>query len=135
MNESKHSAPLVRAANRASERTEYLGWVFRRYAELEKTTVSEVAGALGVSTIDYHHLRLCLRPRAEVFAVDVQQIATRFAANVAELAKIVRHVEALTAMREEPATVALPDAGWLMAARARKKGKRRGGNHGDDKKS
>jgi len=75
---------------------------------------------------------------AEAFAVDVQKIATRFAANVAELAKIVRHVEALTAMREEPATIALPEAGWLMAARARKKGKqskRRGGKHGDDKKS
>src|SRR6266576_2984245 len=108
-----HSALLVRAANRASERPEYLGWVFHQYTEMEKRTASEVAGALGVSTLNYHHLRLCLRPRPEVFAVDVQQVATSFAANAAELANIVRHVDALTAMREEAATIALPEAGWL----------------------
>jgi hypothetical protein len=137
MNKSNHSSLLVRAADKASQRPEYLGWVFRQYAELEKKTETDMAGALGVSRLDYQRLRLCLRPRPEKFSADAQQIAAKFAANVAELARIVRHLEALVAMRDEPAATTLPEAGWMMAARARGKGKhskRKGRKDGNRKR-
>lgn len=138
MNETNHSAVLARAADRASQRPEYLGWLFREYAEIEKTTAIALAETLGVSMLDYQHLRLCLRPRAESFAADVRQIGARFSAQVDELAKIIRHVEALAAMSEETSKIALQEAGWLMAARARGKGtnsKRKGNNPADHEKS
>jgi hypothetical protein len=138
MSEPSQSALLARAAGRASERLEYLGWVLVRYAEAERKTDWELADKLGLFVLDYHRLRLCLRPRAKSFATDVQQIAAKFAMDAGELAKIIRHVEVLEGMKEEPTTVALGEAGLLIAARARSKGarsKKKGKSHGKRKKS
>ncbi len=58
--------------------------------------------------------------------------------DVGELAKIIRHVDVLEGMKEEPSTVVLGEAGLLMAARARSKGaksKKKGKSHGKRKKS
>jgi hypothetical protein len=115
-----------------------LGWVLVQYAEAEKRTEQDLANMLGVSMLDYHRLQLCLRPRAQSFSSDVAQIATKFGGGVSELAKVIRHVEALQGMREESAVHVSGDLGLLMAARARSKGaktRKKGKNHGSRTKS
>ena len=121
MNDPNRSALMARAAGRASGRPGYLGWMFARYADAERRTDKEMADMLGLSPQDYHRLRLCLRPRAQFFVEDVQQIATRFGVDTGELARVIRHVEAVEGMKARPAESFESDAGLLMAARARRK--------------
>jgi hypothetical protein len=138
MSEPNHTALLARAAVRARERPEYLGWVLVRYVEAEKKTDQDMANMLGVSMLDYHRLQLCLRPRAQSFSSDVAQIAIKFGRRVSELAKVIRHVEVLQGMKEESAVQASSGLGLLMAARVRSKGaktRKKGKNHGSRTKS
>jgi hypothetical protein len=138
MNDSNQTALLARAAGRARQRPEYLGWILARFAEAEQQTDHGLPDKLGVSMLDYHRLQLCLRPRAHSFATDVRQIAARFAADVGELAKIIRYVETLEGMKEEPVSVEMGEAGLLLAARARDKTsipKKKGKNRGNRKES
>lgn len=121
MNEPNESALIARAAGRASERPGYLGWLFARYAEAEQKTDQEIADMLGLSPVDYHRLRLCLRPRSQFFIEDVQQIAARFGVVTGELATVIRHVEAVEGMKTGQAESFDSEAGLLMAARARRK--------------
>jgi len=109
---------LARAAERASARPEYLGWVLARYMELEALDWPTLAGMLGTSEPS-SRLALCLRPRPEHFAEDVRAIAARLRLDVAALAHIVRFVDARQAMagREPGAT---PERGALLAARRRR---------------
>lgn len=132
MNGPNQSALIARAAGRASARPGYLGWMFARYAEAEQKTDQEIADILGISPLDYHRLRLCLRPRAQFFIEDIQQISSRFGVDTGELARVIRHVEAVEGMKAGPAESFASEAGLLMAARARgrrrpskKKGKKR----------
>jgi hypothetical protein len=112
---------LARAAGRAATRQEFLGWVFARYAEVEGKSDEELAETLGASVQDLHRLRLCLRPRAQSFAADVQQIAGKFELDAGDLARVIRHVEALEGMKEAREDGAASDVGVMMAARARRK--------------
>lgn len=137
MNDWDQTGLLARAASRASERPDYLGWVFGRYAETEGATEQDFCTKLGVSALDLQRLRLCLRPRQQSFAADVEQIAAKFELDSGELAGIVRHVEAMEAMKQESGERELEDVGLMLAARARRKGKksrRKGGHHGKRKK-
>src|SRR5438309_7668733 len=99
MNEPNQSALMARAAGRASERPGYLGWMFAHYAESERKTDDEIADMLALSPLDYHRLRLCLRPRDQFFVEDVQRIAARFGLDTGQLAKVIRHVEAVEGMK------------------------------------
>ena len=108
------------AAAQATRRPDYLAWVFAQYADAEGKTAGELAATLGVTGSDLSRLALCLRPRPDHFAADIQAIATRWKTEPAALAQIVRHVEVLHGMTEnEPPAMA--EHGLLMAARARKK--------------
>jgi hypothetical protein len=114
------SALLARAGARASTRSEYLGWVFARYSDIEQKTEQELADLLGASANDLRRLRLCLRPRSKSFAVDVQQIAGKFELDARNLAIVIRHVEALEGMQNDRSAREGSEIGVLMAARARR---------------
>lgn len=113
---------LQNAAARATTRPEFLGWVLARYAELEKLGEDVLRRQWQVSTGDWSRLQLCLRPRSETFLKDVTQIATEFQLDRGALAAVVRLVDAVEVLRanEQPGEV-----GSLLAARTRKKRKRR----------
>ncbi len=137
MNDFDHAALLARAALRAAERTDYLAWVFGRYAETERDTEQEFCAILSISALDFRRLCLCLRPRHDSFVQDVEQIAAKFEFDAGELARIVRHVEATEAMKQYTAEQRIEEAGLLLAARARGKGKkspRKGNHHGKRKR-
>ena len=137
MNDSDLTALLARAARRASERPEYLAWVFGRYAETEQASEQEFCTILRISALDFQRLGLCLRPRHDSFVKDVKQIAARFELNVGELAKILRHVEAMEAMKQDTGEQMIKEVGLMLAARARGKGRkklRKGNHHGKRKK-
>ena len=112
---------LARMANRAVDRSEYLGWVLARYADSEQKTDEMMARLLRVPTQDLDRIRLCLRPRSKSFADDVDQIARKFGADVTILAQVIRHVQALEGMKDSSEVEKANDAGLLMAARARPK--------------
>jgi hypothetical protein len=114
------SALLARAAQRASLRRNYLGWIFARFGATEGKADQELAELFKTSVQNLQHVRLCLRPRSESFAADVDQIAQKFGLDAGRLAKIIRHVEALDGMADDHTNVA-SEAGLLLAARARRK--------------
>jgi len=122
MNPLDKSALLARAAHRASLRPDFLGWVFSRFEETERQSEQKLAESLGVSARDFQSLRLCLRPRSESFALDVEQIARKWGIEAGRLAGMIRHVESLQGMADDRAADAVSDSGLLMAARARRKG-------------
>jgi hypothetical protein len=129
----KNQLPLLaRAAGRAATRPEYLGWILARYAEVEAKSDEQVAEMLGASVQDLYRLRLCLRPRLESFAADVQQIAGKFELDAGDLARVIRHVEALEGMKEDREDGAASQVGLMMAARARRK---KSGAHSSRKKN
>ena len=137
MNNSDHAALLARAARRAAERKDYLGWVFGRYAETERVTEQEFCTILSISALDFQRLCLCLRPRHGSFVQDVERIASKFEFDAGELARIVRHVEATEGMKQDTAEHGIEKVGLLLAARARgkrKKSPRKGNHHGKRKK-
>lgn len=110
---------LARAAERASTRPEYLGWVLARYMESEALAWPEVAAMLGTSEPSTR-LALCLRPRPEHFAEDVNAIAAQLRLDAAALGRIVRLVDTLRAMAGNEPTQR-PEHGALLAARRRRK--------------
>jgi hypothetical protein len=126
MNYREKAAILMRAARRASARTEYLGWLLARYRQIENCSEPELAKRLGVSTADFPRMALCLRPRSKHFAADVSEIAEKFGLDNSELAAVVRLVEAAEAIQALPPSAR--DAGLLMAARARKPNRKKGGS-------
>lgn len=107
---------LARAGARARTRPEFLGWVLARYEDLEALPEERNREQLAVSLEDWPRLQLCLRPRAEQFMADVTQIARAFAIDRKALAAIVRHVDAVEAVR---AREEAGQPGSLMAARTR----------------
>ena len=121
MNNSDQNAPLTQLADRASQRPEYLGWIFGHYAKVEGATDQGFCARLGISALDLQRLHLCLRPRQASFAADLKQIATKFALDPSELARIIRHAEAIDAMKAD--SPELENFGLMLAARARSEGK------------
>ncbi|MGH7719590.1 MAG: hypothetical protein ACREON_12205 [Gemmatimonadaceae bacterium] len=90
---------VTRAAERAATRPEYLGWVLTRYMESEALEWLTVAAMLKTSE-PFARLALCLRPRPERFAGDVNAIGEKFTLDGAALGQIVRFVDALHAMAD-----------------------------------
>jgi hypothetical protein len=63
----------------------------------------------------------------------VEQIAAKFELDSGELARFVRHVEAMEAMKQDSGEEELENVGLMLAARSRGKGKRarrKGDHHG-----
>ena len=129
MKPEEQSRLLQSAADRATRRPEFLGWLLARYAELEKLGGDVLRRDWRVSMSDWSRLQLCLRPRPEAFLHDVTEIATAFDLDRGALAAIVRRVDAVEVLRmnEQPGA-----PGSLLAARTRKKKRRGPGGKGAD---
>ena len=119
--ESVHEKLLAYAARRAGHHPAYVGWMLRRYQEIENRSDDDLARQLTVSLLDLRRLSLCLRPRPDRFAEDLERIGEKFSANLAALAGVIRLVESVEAMGAARTDTLSPEAGLLMAARTRKK--------------
>ena|SRR5579884_377336 len=93
---------------------DFLGSALARYCDAEELSDEELAARLRCSVERLVQLRLCLRPRLERFWADVQEIATAVGADPDELAKIVRHADALASIPQDGGRMNL-----LIAARDR----------------
>jgi hypothetical protein len=110
--------PFMRMlGTQAADDAAFLGWVLRRYLQAERLSDSGLAAQLGLDAGELPGLCLCLRPRQAHFVADLHAIATRYRVSASVLGTMVRHVEALEAMRGS--SVASADEGLLMAARTR----------------
>jgi hypothetical protein len=110
---------IARAAARAAKRREYLGWVLDRYVDLEGLRKPELAKRLNLAAVQFARLALCLRPRQQTFASDVEAICREFSLEPQYLAEVVRMVESVDTM--SISVTASTDSGVLMAARSREK--------------
>jgi hypothetical protein len=70
-------------------------------------------------------LSLCLRPRADCFAEDIEHISATFHLDAERLAQIVRFVESIDAMAIPDTSTVSAESGLLIAARARQKSRQR----------
>src|SRR5947209_2229398 len=85
---------------------------------MESVSEDGLREQLRVAADDWPRLQLCLRPRPDEFLPDVTQIAREFGIDRAALAAVVRRVEAVEVVREQPQP---GEAGSLLAARTRKR--------------
>lgn len=117
---------VVYAAGRASDDTFFLGHDLREYRELAELDEEGLAKFLDCSRGALVSLALCRRPdpNGPSFRANVEQIALHCRTSAQQLAKLVREVEAVRAMRTVPELQSqLPRArsAFLMAARDRKR--------------
>jgi hypothetical protein len=124
MTPSDDAKLLAYAASRAKGHPHYLGWVFARYGELENISEHDLAEILSTTSHNLLRLGLCLRPRADHFAEDIEQIRDKFNIDAIALATVVRLVESVEAIAAGTGTVSA-ESGLLMAARAQKKKRKR----------
>lgn len=113
---------MLRAAQAARLRPQFLGNVFAKYETLEDLDETAMQRDLGISEADWLRLQLVRRPRASMFLKDVTAIASEFNLNRAALASVVRRADAAESLqdqRREPRR-----EGRLLAARSRKKPKK-----------
>ena len=113
---------LKLAADRAGERPALLGWVLSRYVKGQNMTMGALLDELNCSASALWRLALCRRPRSDRFRDDVAMIASNLAINAAALLRIIRHVEALEAMKAGR----VAESGALMAARKRRRSDQEG---------
>jgi hypothetical protein len=125
MTRSDDARMLAYAANRAKAHPYYLGWVLARYSKLENIAEPDLAKILGTTSHDLARLSLCLRPRADCFAEDVEHISVTFNLDAGKLAQIVRFVESIDTMALPDTSTVSAESGLLMAARARKQSRQR----------
>jgi hypothetical protein len=104
-------------ACRAERDKFFLASALADYARSERLGERELAAALGCAPDTLARLRLCRRPHGEVprFRRDVEQIASRFGVVLEVLVRIVRHADAIEALKEGGAST----HGTLAAARDR----------------
>lgn len=103
----------ARAAHAAAARPTFLGWVLKRYQELEKLDNPDLAAWLGVETGALSQLALCRLPRPEQFAADIGTITKRCNGDPYRLAAMIRTVQALESF------AGLPSEGFGVLAAAR----------------
>jgi len=125
MTHSDDARMLAYAANRAKAHPHYLGWILARYSTLENIAEPDLATILGTTSHNLARLSLCLRPRADCFAEDVEHISATFNLDAGNLAQVVRFVESMEAMASPDTSPVSAESGLLMAARARKHSRQR----------
>jgi hypothetical protein len=91
----------------------FLAWALARFRAAEGLDQAALAAWLGVAPDRLPRLALCLRPRAEAFGADCDDLAARFGADPARLADLLRRVDALAALARARAPA---EAGGLLAA-------------------
>lgn len=123
---SERFASLRRAADRAATQQSFMAYLLARWGEAKGLKWDEAAEVLGCTDESVHRLALCLRPNPSLgsFAEDVERIASYARIDPGALARVVREVDAVQALRE---TRPLDDAnatvaGILMAALDRLEG-------------
>src|SRR5262249_60538398 len=114
MTRSDDTRMLAYAANRAKAHPHYLGWVLAQYSKLENIAEPDLAKILGTTSHDLARLSLCLRPRANCFAEDVEHISATFNLDAGRLAQVVRFVESMEAMASPDASTVSAESGLLM---------------------
>ncbi len=104
---------LARAAENASKRSEFLGYLFSLYSRAHSLNRTEMAKELDCSEEKVIQMSLCLRPGrgARNFSEDVDRISSRFSVDSHRLITVVRSAEALEAFQ------GVASHGLLMAAR------------------
>jgi hypothetical protein len=109
---------IDRLARRVEPDQRFLAAALAGYARSEHMSDTDLAASLGCPVETLAALRLCLRPRADHFGDDIDEIAARFQLDDVVLAEAVRRADALESMRQPT----LPDAGTglLRAARDRR---------------
>ena len=112
---------LTRAAARGADHRWTFGAVVAAYCEIECCSTEDVAARLHCTTDTLMWISLCRRPAPDGFADQIQSIATKFGVSAAELAAIVRRVDAIGALRASDES-----AQELIAARDR------ADEHGED---
>ncbi|HZW33554.1 MAG TPA: hypothetical protein VFF52_22735 [Isosphaeraceae bacterium] len=92
---------LARLAARVERDPFFLGWALRIYAESEGLDEAGLAARLGcpASLLPKVKLCRCPSPSPPAFQADITAIAGRFGLRADVLANIVRHAEALEALR------------------------------------
>lgn len=116
----KPSAAMTRAAQRASKLPFFLANIFAAYQSAHSLDDLALAQQLHCEAQQLPHLALCRRPREDTaaFAADIDHLAHRFGLDGAQLAIIVRQVDALQSLRQH-VTTNEQGAGLLRAARDR----------------
>ncbi|MBX6771847.1 MAG: hypothetical protein IRY83_08995 [Chloroflexi bacterium] len=92
---------LARLAARVERDPFFLGWALRIYAESEGLDETGLAARLGCPASQLPRVKLCRcpSPSPPAFQADIAAIAGRFGLRADVLAEIVRHAEALDALR------------------------------------
>jgi len=109
----------ARLARRCSEQPEFLGYWLELYRETEGLSATGLARHLGCDLQAMDQLALCLRPRPERRAVDLERLATRFGADRKRLAAVLLQAEAYSQARSrapEAARSHAPGFGGVFAA-------------------
>jgi hypothetical protein len=118
------------AVRRAYDDPLFLGHEMHEYSEMNEMTEIELARYLECSPDALTKLALCLRPDPgqSSFRANVEQIAKHCGASSQRIAVLLREVDAIRAMRKGSRlqmTPAQAAPGLLMAARDRRKSRRK----------
>jgi hypothetical protein len=93
---------LTYAARRAQDRPASVAWALARVQAREGLSDEALAARLGIATEDPPRLALCLRPRLDLWAEDLAQIASRFGLAPEPLATALRAIEVPAAHGHDP---------------------------------
>lgn len=110
---------LARASLRAVDRPFFLAGALAGFRALRGMTDEQLATFLGCAPGILSELALCRRPdpAASTFRADVERVAAHVGAASEQLARLLREVDSVAALRRAPAATA--DRGTLLAARDR----------------
>jgi hypothetical protein len=75
-------------ASQAATRPAYVGYLLARHQQDQGWDDVALAASLGIETVDLPRLALCLRPRSDHWAEDIQQIARYLGADEAALRRM-----------------------------------------------
>jgi predicted transcriptional regulator len=106
---------LAYASARAARRAGFLAATFAAYREVERVSDEELRALLGCTEGDYHRLALC-KAVASPTGDDVRRLAEFAGADLGALARVLRRVEAVGALRQAADTAT---RSVLLAARER----------------
>jgi hypothetical protein len=116
---------LTWAADRAAQDPTFLGSDLREYATTAQLDKESLAEYLSCAVLALPKLSLCFRPNPESpdFVNAAEKIAAYAGADSDQLIALIRHVDALRAMRRVPSsTNAGHPQALMMAARERRQG-------------
>ena len=122
---------LVQLAKRAQNEARLMAGVLARYRELENLSNDALAVQFQTNALGLARLALCKQPASDAhFANQVREIAAYANADAAQIAQVIRYVQSIDMLAQEPATRTTAEstkqpiskwAGVVAAARDRDK--------------